>query len=144
MSVLLVEDDPGVRQTFGSILERAGFSITAVGGGVAAFAELRKKSFDAVVCDVILPLVDGTSFYEAMRDEFPELSDRVIFVSGWVGDEKIRRLLDYTGQPYLTKPVKIQTLVETVQQIAGYADDKGPAGMPFSEDFWMERSLHRR
>ena len=105
MSVLLIDDDPGVQRTFGGILRKAGFDVTVVGGSVAAFAELKKRSFQAIVCDVILPIADGTSFYEELQNVFPKMADRVIFVSGWVKDEKTRRLLEYTGRPFLAKPV---------------------------------------
>ena len=124
MSVLLIDDDPGVRQTFGRALEQAGFDVTSVGGSVAAFAAIRKKSFEAIVCDVILPIRDGTSLYEVLRERFPEMADRVIFVSGFAADEKIRQLLEYTGQPYLTKPVKLSVLVDTVQQVIDRAEPK--------------------
>ena len=124
MSVLLIDDDPGVRQTFGRALERAGFDVTIVGGSVAAFAELRNRSFEAIVCDVILPVADGTSLFEEVRDRFPQMADRVIFVSGFTADEKIRQLLEYTGQPYLTKPVKLGVLVDTVQQVIARAQTK--------------------
>ncbi len=118
MNVLVIDDDQGVRATFGGILKRAGFDVTAVGGSVAAFAKLKRQAFQAIVCDVILPVADGTSLYERLLQEFPEMADRVIFVSSWVGDEKVKRLLEYTGRPYLMKPVKIEKLVETVRQVA--------------------------
>ncbi len=125
MNVLLIDDDAGVRQTFGRILENEGFDVTAVGGSVAAFAVLRNRSFEAIVCDVVLPLADGTTLYESIQEDFPNMADRVIFVSGFTADEKIKRLLDYTGQPYLTKPVKIEDLVEAVRQVV---DRAGPCG----------------
>ncbi len=127
MSVLLIDDEPGVRETFSRILEKAGFEVTAVGGAVAAFSELKKRSFQVIVCDVILPIADGTSFYEILRDRFPEMADRVIFVSGFTADEKVKRLLEYTGQPYLTKPVKIDALVGAVRQVVGRAQTKPEA-----------------
>jgi len=117
MSVLLIDDDPGVRATLGRALEKAGFDVTAVGGSVAAFAELGKRSFQAIVCDVVLPLADGTVLYESIQDDFPDMADRVIFVSGWIKDEKTRRLLEYTGRPFLTKPVKPATLVQAVREV---------------------------
>ena len=119
MSVLLIDDDPGIRKTFGRALEKAGFDVTVVGGSVAAFAELRNRSFEAIVCDVVLPLADGTVLYETIQKDFPDMADRVIFVSGWVKDEKTRRLLEYTGRPFLAKPVKPAVLVKAVREVVG-------------------------
>ncbi len=120
--VLLIDDESGIRESFTRILERDGFAVTAVGGAVAAFAELKLHCFQAIVCDVILPVADGTSFYEELQQEFPEMESRVVFVSGWVGDEKIKGLLEYTGQPFLQKPVDFEELVRVVRQTVDRAD----------------------
>ncbi len=128
MSVLLIDDDPGIRATLGRALEKAGFDVKAVGGSVAAFAELGNRSFEAIVCDVVLPLADGTVLYELIQANFPDMADRVIFVSGWVKDEKIRRLLEYTGRPFLTKPVKPAALVRAVQQVVDRSETTPESG----------------
>ena len=122
MKVLLIDDDPGIRKSLGRILERDGFAVTTVGGAVDAFAELKLHCFQSIVLDVILPVVDGTSFYEDLRDEYPEMASRVVFVSGWVEDEKIKRLLEYTGQPFLQKPVDFGELVRVIRQTVDLAD----------------------
>ena len=128
-TVLLVDDDPGVRVAFSRGLERAGFDVKAVGGSVAAFAELRNRSFHVIVCDVILPIADGTTLYEEISIKFPEMADRMIFVSGWTKDDKIRRLLEYTGQPFLAKPVKLDTLVGTVRQVVARTERRPESGV---------------
>ncbi len=122
MKVLLIDDDPGIREAFRRILEREGFAITTVGGAVAAFAELKLHCFEAIVCDVILPVADGTSFYEELQETYPQMAPRVVFVSGWVEDEKVKRLLEYTGQPFLQKPVDFGELVRVVRQTVDRAD----------------------
>jgi len=122
MKVLLIDDDPGIRESFRRILERDGLAVTTVGSAAAAFAELRLHCFQAIVCDVILPVADGTSFFEELQEEYPEIAARVVFVSGWVEDEKIKGLLEYTGQPFLQKPVDFGELVRVVRQTADRAD----------------------
>ncbi len=122
MKVLLIDDDPGIREAFRRILEREGFAITTVGGAVAAFAELKLHCFEAIVCDVILPEADGTSFFEELKEEYPEMESRVEFVTGWIEEEKVKRLLEYTGQPFLPKPVDFGELVRVVRQTVVRAD----------------------
>ncbi len=122
MKVLLIDDDRGIRESFRRILGRDGFAVTTVGDAMAAFAELKFHCFQAIVCDVILPVVDGTIFYEELQAEYPEMAARVVFVSGWVQDEKIRGLLEYTGQPFLQKPVDVGELVRVVRQTVDRAD----------------------
>ncbi len=122
MKLLLIDDDRGVRESFRRILERDGFAVTTVGDAVAAFAELKLHCFQAIVCDVILPVADGTSFYEELQEEYPEMASRVVFVSGWVEDEKVKGLLEYTGQPFLQKPVDFGELVRVIRQTVDLAD----------------------
>ena len=55
MDVLLVEDEPSTRQTYTTLLERAGFRVNGVENGLAAIAELNEHSFRALVLDVGLP-----------------------------------------------------------------------------------------
>ncbi len=122
MKALLIDDDPGIRESFSRILERDGFAVTTVGGAVAAFAELKLHCFQAIVCDVILPVADGTSFFEELQEEYPEMASRVVFVTGWVQDEKIKGLLEYTGRPFLQKPVDFHELVRVVRETVDRAD----------------------
>ena len=115
--VLLIEDDPSVRLALGKGLEQAGLKVLGVGSAAAALASLKQQPVRAIVCDLILPDREGTSFYEQLKEQHPELAGRVLFLTGWAGDEKVRKLLDYTGRPYLAKPVDLKVLVEAVRKI---------------------------
>jgi DNA-binding response OmpR family regulator len=117
MDVLLIEDDPAVRSAYGKALQQHGFKVTAVANAVDAFNLIEKSGFNAIVCDVVLPGLEGTTFYERLVDRHEELADRVVFVTGWGSDEKTKKLLQHTGRPFLTKPVDISQLVSTVTQV---------------------------
>ena len=118
VNVLLIEDDPDVSKSFTGALERQGFRVTAVNAADRAFEELRRSSFDVIVCDVILPRMEGTTFFDRLKDDFPNMTGRVLFVTGWSGEEKTRRLVEYTGRPFLQKPVEMDVLVKAVREIA--------------------------
>ncbi|MCH7717256.1 MAG: response regulator [Gemmatimonadetes bacterium] len=129
--VLIIDDDRGVRKSFRGVLERDGFAVTTVGGAVAAFAELKLHRFEAIVCDVILPETDGTTFFEELQEEYPEMASRVVFVTGWIEEEKIKGLLEYTGQPFLAKPVDFGELGRVIRQTVARADAAlGPMTLP--------------
>ena len=119
MRALLVEDDNAVRQAFAKVLSQAGFEVAAVPTGMDAFGELKKGSkFDVVVCDVALPGMEGTTFFEHLGQQYPDLSHRVVFVTGYGRDDKTRKLLEHTGQPFLTKPVDLKDFLAAVMRIA--------------------------
>jgi two-component system, response regulator FlrC len=60
-TVLLVDDEPGMRDTLGDILRAAGYVVTAVGDGDSALVQIRTGSYDVVVMDVRMPGRDGVS-----------------------------------------------------------------------------------
>jgi CheY-like chemotaxis protein len=60
-AVLIVDDEPGMLETLGEILDGAGYVVTAVGDGDTALAEIRTGSYDLVVMDVRMPGRDGVS-----------------------------------------------------------------------------------
>lgn len=122
MDVLLVEDEPGTRKTFTKLLERAGFRVNAVDNGLAAIAELNEHSFRAVVMDVGLPFLGGRKLYSELVESYPAMANRVIFVTGSLGDEEVLRFLQETGRPYLGKPVSGAELVEVVRATADRRD----------------------
>ena len=122
MDVLLVEDEPGTRQTYTKLLERAGFRVNAVENGLAAIAELNEHSFRALVLDVGLPFLEGRKLYNELVDSYPAMAKRVIFVTGNLSDEEVLRFLDETGRPYLGKPASATELVGIVRRTADRKD----------------------
>lgn len=118
MNVLLVEDDPLVRNSIIKILERGGFTVSAVSNGLAALSELRDQRFSAIVSDLKLPFLRGDDFFRQVQELFPDMSRRIVFVTGWGQDEQIREFLEETGQPCLSKPFEADELVGAVQRVA--------------------------
>jgi two-component system NtrC family sensor kinase len=121
VQILLIDDDDAVRGALARTMEQAGWTVTAVADGGAALAALKAGTFDAIVCDLILPEREGTSLYEEIRETFPHMSERVVFVTGWSRDSNARTLLAHTGRPVLPKPVEPELLLRTVRGLTGAA-----------------------
>jgi CheY-like chemotaxis protein len=115
--ILIVEDDQAVREAFTRTLRHAGFQVTSAENGVAALLILAQRSFDAIVSDYRMPELGGQGFYEQLEEKFPEMAGRVVFVTAYADDPKIRTFLDQTGQMALAKPVETADLVKAVQQM---------------------------
>ena len=126
--VLVVEDDDAVRSSFVKVLEHAGFRVTSAENGQAALDALADldHSCRAIVCDLHMPVLTGMGFMRKLRTEFPHLIDRVLFVTAYDRDSDLRRFLTTTGLPYLSKPVDIALLVETVRMVVDAAEDAAP------------------
>ncbi len=117
MPVLIVDDDVGIRKSHTRMLERAGFTVSSVDSAIAAFEELQKQSFGAILLDIQMPGLTGTSFFEQLEERLPHMASRVVFLSGFVDQHDTHEFLVRSGQPFLTKPTQLDELVETVRQI---------------------------
>jgi two-component system NtrC family sensor kinase len=115
--ILVVDDELNMREMIADALAGRGHSVAAVEGGRAALQAIANGPFDAVVCDVKMPEMDGQGLYAALRKDHPRLAERVIFISGDSVSAETRGFLDRAGRPYLLKPFKVQEMVEEVEKL---------------------------
>ncbi len=118
MDVLVADDDPAVRNVLTRALGRAGFVVTGVANGAAALAEIRWHRYDAIVCDIEMPLLDGVRLYEQIEAEQPEAAQHVLFVTALADNPEVRALHERTGRPLLKKPFELPELVSVVRAVA--------------------------
>jgi CheY-like chemotaxis protein len=71
-----------------------------------------------VVSDFAMPGMEGTTFFEHLKEQYPALALRVVFVTGYGNDEKTKKLLEHTGRPYLAKPVDLRDFLTVVMRTA--------------------------
>lgn len=116
-AVLIVEDDRSNREAFKKILKRAGFEVASVENGLDALDVLSRETYDAIVCDISMPLLSGIGFYEQLEEVSPDMAARIVFVTAYADDPRVRQFIDATGQPVLEKPVELPALVEAVQRL---------------------------
>ena len=93
MPVLIVDDDAGIRQSYTKMLERAGYVVSSVGDALAAFDEMQRISFGAVLCDIQMPGLSGMSFFEQLEGRLPQMASRVVFFSGFVDQHETQEFL---------------------------------------------------
>ncbi|HYP90360.1 MAG TPA: ATP-binding protein, partial [Polyangiaceae bacterium] len=107
--LLVVDDDPIVRESLSRMLSKA-FQVETAGGVGDARRSMHGAHFDAILCDVMMDEGGGEAFYSWLQRERPSSAGRVIFVTGGVTDEASRRFLDAQAQPVLYKPVDLSTV----------------------------------
>ncbi len=132
MDVLLVDDDPAVRQAVGKALGRAAFEVTAVDNGLAALAAIQTRSFGVVVTDIRMDFLDGMRLYQELEAEYPELMERVVFVSAWSEDPDVDAFVHRTGRPLLKKPFELADLLALVKRTATLGLEHREGYLPFS------------
>jgi len=112
--ILIVDDDPRLRELVRYTLTRAGFAVREAGDGRAALAAVQARQPDLVVLDVLMPELDGISVCRELRKshDLP-----VVFLSSR-GEEVDRILgLDLGGDDYLAKPFAPGELVSRVKAV---------------------------
>ncbi len=115
--ILIVDDDAMVLSALRRRLRRRYETVTIL-GGVEALARLVEDSnFDAIICDLMMPVVDGKSFYDAIQQEHPQLVERVVFMSGGAFTPRLRKFAASVPNPVLQKPVTREHLESTLASI---------------------------
>ena len=76
--------------------------------------ELNPKSFDVLLCDIMMPKGGGLDLYAWLGEHHPEAQSRLVFVTGGVGQSLVQKIKD-TGRPVLNKPFTIAQLHDCLQ-----------------------------
>jgi len=109
--VLVVEDDPRVRELIRVVLVRAGHEVVAVAGPHAALAALnRQPSISLMLVDVVMPEMDGYDLVAVARKISPGV--HVVFMSGFAHDATRHP----SGDSFLAKPFTVESLTGIVQE----------------------------
>jgi two-component system, cell cycle sensor histidine kinase and response regulator CckA len=115
-TILLVEDEEGLRSLNARGLRSRGYSVIEASNGVEALEALEEKNgaVDLVVSDVVMPEMDGPTLLKAMRGRNPEL--KIIFVSGYAEDAFEKSLPANQQFAFLPKPFTLSQLVAAVKE----------------------------
>jgi two-component system cell cycle sensor histidine kinase/response regulator CckA len=114
-TVLVVEDEDGVRELVRQILEERGYAVLTARHGRDALqlAERYERPIHLLVTDVVMPEMGGRELAERLSSERPEL--KVLYISGYTNDEILRRGVP-PGARYLQKPFLSDGLMERVRE----------------------------
>lgn len=110
--IMVVEDDPAVRQLIGEILRDAGHDVVECRGAPEALACLERVRPALITLDLAMPSMDGIQFLQLLRG-LPGLTETpVIFITA--APETLRRSLLQEGQAAISKPFYIDQLLRAV------------------------------
>ncbi|MBQ0737218.1 response regulator, partial [Aquimarina celericrescens] len=103
-TILLIEDDTALRENTAELLELSNYEvITAPNGKIGIQKALQEKP-DIVVCDIMMPEVDGYGVLEALAKNQHTQNVPFIFLSAKTEHKEIRKGMDLGADDYLTKP----------------------------------------
>ncbi len=113
--ILVVDDEESLLQMIQDELQQAHYKIATTNNGETALRKLQQESFDLVICDMKMPGLNGQQVYERLRLENPAVCRRMIFITGDVVNESLRRFLETEKRPFLAKPFTLAELHQMVQ-----------------------------
>lgn len=126
-TVLVVDDEPNVREYLTMILQDAGFTVVTAGDGLEALEAVRREQPDFISLDLIMPNMSGHKLLYELRRDKDLARIPVLVVTAHAGDEmgkeELKDLLDnrmISGPgTYLEKPVNPKNYVESIKRALG-------------------------
>jgi two-component system NtrC family sensor kinase len=104
LRVLVVDDEASVRVSLQRYLAGKGHEVETTASGEDALVRLKSSKYDAVIVDMRMPDLSGEQLFERLRSNDPGHAERVIFTTGDLVNDQMRRFLDGTGRPCVPKP----------------------------------------
>lgn len=124
--ILVVDDDAAVRDAFRRVLERH-HEVTVADSGDEGLAEIaRGTPFDVILCDLMMPEVDGPRFYAAVRATDPALACRIMFCSGGAVTDGVREFVSSMPNRLLEKPATRAELLDAVEVMLSHDPQTPP------------------
>ncbi len=111
-TVLVLEDDPYVRRLVTDSLSSIGYRVLTATNADEAIRHVSEDMVDLMISDVVLPRVSGPACASALMKVAPHL--RVLFMSGYLDPDLLRRLGLQEDMPFLQKPFSLSTLRDSV------------------------------
>jgi two-component system, cell cycle sensor histidine kinase and response regulator CckA len=114
-TILLVEDEEGLRALNARGLSSRGYTVLEAGNGLEAIETLEKHGHvDLVISDVVMPEMDGPTLLKELRRRDPEV--KIIFVSGYAEEAFSKNLPSQEQYAFLAKPFTLKQLVAEVKK----------------------------
>lgn len=109
--ILVIDDEPHICSLIKRMLTRRGFEVTTSNTPTEVPALLAKEEFDTILCDLMMPELDGRQLYELLADTSPRIAERFIFITGGGVTESLRSFEASMKPRILYKPLSPDLLL---------------------------------
>ncbi|PHR29463.1 MAG: response regulator [Desulfotalea sp.] len=117
MKILIIDDDPRIRNLFRMWLEREGLEVFEAENGMEGVREQRQRPMDLIVCDLIMPVQEGIETITQIKSEYPDVGIIAISGGGKIGPDSYLSVAQHLGAwRVFTKPVDMRLMVETIEE----------------------------
>ena len=118
LHALVVDDSPAMRKQLSYALQRViGMDATEAGDGADAWRKLAASSYDILITDINMPLMDGLKLVSLVRAGGPHQRIPIVVITTEGAEADRRRAMALGASAYLVKPVQAQQVVDTVKTL---------------------------
>ena len=118
LRVLVVDDEPVVRDTLSRVLSGDGHDVALASNGNNAWDLIQTDDFDIIFVDLRMPGLDGQGLYQLANGFSPDLARKMVFITGDTTSASARNFIKSTGNPFLSKPFSIRSVRQILQASA--------------------------
>lgn len=113
-TVLIVDDEAGLRRVLERFLERHGYRVLSAGTAEAAYEMLATEQAHALLLDIHLPTMSGLALYLAIIHRWPALEGHIAIMTGDAEAEEVRTWLDHHRCTVIRKPFNLKQVADWV------------------------------
>ncbi|HKC42175.1 MAG TPA: response regulator, partial [Gemmatimonadales bacterium] len=113
-TVLIVDDEAGLRRVLERFLERQGYRVLSAGAAESAYEILANEEADALLLDIHLPTMSGLALYLAIIHRWPALEGHIAIMTGDAEAQEVRTWLDHHHCTVIRKPFNLKQVADWV------------------------------
>ena len=115
-SVLVVDDNEDLLETFAMILRRRGFNVDTAENGAVAVDKFKARHFDVTLMDIVMPEMNGVEAFRKIREVKPGAA--VILMTAYSEQKLIEMALDEGAHRVVNKPMRIDQMIDMIKEAA--------------------------
>ncbi|MVT11641.1 sigma-54-dependent transcriptional regulator [Chitinophaga tropicalis] len=112
-NILIIDDEKSIRKTLSEILSYEGYKVDEAADGAEGFKMFKDKQYDAVLCDIKMPKMDGLEFLEKAKETNPDIP--IVMVSGHGNIDTAVEAVKKGAYDYISKPPDLNRLLITLR-----------------------------
>ncbi len=116
-TILVVDDEAGLRRVLERILTRHGYRVLTAGSAETAYELLASEEADALLLDIHLPSMSGLALYLAIIHRWPALEGRIAIMTGDAEAEEVRTWLEHHRCTVIRKPFNLEQVTDWVAAV---------------------------
>ena len=121
--VLIVDDEPNIRDLLATSLRFAGYEIQTAANGAQAVSAVTESEPDIILLDVMLPDVSGFDILQRVRGHAALKHIPIIMLTGKATREDVMFALSAGANGYITKPFEFESLTTSIRAVLGLGDE---------------------